>query len=220
MKGIIFDFNGTLFIDGPKHYEAWNKICFQLRGTPLSEYESIHMHGQRNKAIVEMILNKQIDESENEKISQQKEAMYRNLCRKDKGFMKLVDGAENLFNECKEKRIPISIATASIKENVDFFIESFHLYKWFDSDNIYYDDGINKDKCDMFNQCAKAMNLTMLDCLVFEDSISGIEFATQVGAGGIIALCSNETLIEYKKNNAIDACIIDFTQFDLTKWIK
>ncbi|MEG0290860.1 MAG: HAD family phosphatase [Erysipelotrichaceae bacterium] len=220
MKGIIFDFNGTLFIDGPKHNEAWNEICFQLRGTPLNEYERKHMHGQRNKAIVEMILNKVIDEKANEKISQQKEAMYRNLCLEDKGFMKLVAGAESLFNECKERNIPISIATASIKENVDFFIESFHLNKWFDRDHIYYDDGIHQDKCDMFLQCAKAMNLSISDCLVFEDSISGIEFASQVKAGNIIALCSNENLIEYKKNNAIDACIIDFNQFDLTKWIN
>lgn len=31
MKGVIFDFNGTLFLDNDKHVLAWNRISRQLR---------------------------------------------------------------------------------------------------------------------------------------------------------------------------------------------
>ena len=32
MKGIIFDFNGTLFFDSHMHYEAWRIFSKKLRG--------------------------------------------------------------------------------------------------------------------------------------------------------------------------------------------
>ena len=36
-KGIIFDFNGTLYWDSPKHKEAWVEFSRRLRGTPFSD---------------------------------------------------------------------------------------------------------------------------------------------------------------------------------------
>ena len=33
MKGVIFDFNGTLFLDNDKHVLAWNRISQELRNT-------------------------------------------------------------------------------------------------------------------------------------------------------------------------------------------
>ena len=30
-KGVIFDFNGTLFFDNPKHILAWSKISQDIR---------------------------------------------------------------------------------------------------------------------------------------------------------------------------------------------
>lgn len=35
IKGVIFDFNGTLFWDSLKHQEAWSIMAKRLRGTPL-----------------------------------------------------------------------------------------------------------------------------------------------------------------------------------------
>ena len=37
----------------------------------------------------------------------------------------------------------MTICSASIKDNIDFFISSFHLDRWFDVDKIMYDDGIH-----------------------------------------------------------------------------
>lgn len=34
------------------------------------------------------------------------------------------------FDKLKEKKIPFTIASASIKENIDFFVKEFGLAKW------------------------------------------------------------------------------------------
>ena len=39
MKGIIFDFNGTLFWDSKLHYDAWREFSKELRGYEFTDEE-------------------------------------------------------------------------------------------------------------------------------------------------------------------------------------
>ena len=50
----------------------------------------------------------------------------------------------------EKENIPFTIASASIKPNIDFFVESFELAKWFDPEKIVYDDGSFANKVKMF----------------------------------------------------------------------
>ena len=50
------------------------------------------------------------------------------------------------FNYLKEHNIPFTIASASIKENIDFFVKTFNLNRWFDLNKIVYDDGSHNNK--------------------------------------------------------------------------
>ena len=40
-KGIIFDFNGTLYWDSAKHKQAWRAFSKILRGTEFSDEEMV-----------------------------------------------------------------------------------------------------------------------------------------------------------------------------------
>ena len=58
-KGIIFDFNGTLFWDSQKHYDAWIEMSKRLRGYPFNDYEMLHyMFGRTNAAIIEYAIGR------------------------------------------------------------------------------------------------------------------------------------------------------------------
>ena len=58
-KGIIFDFNGTLFFDSQMHYDAWKTFSEKLRGTPFSDKEMReHMFGRTNKDIISYAIGK------------------------------------------------------------------------------------------------------------------------------------------------------------------
>ena len=64
-KGVIFDFNGTLFFDNPKHVLAWGKISEEIRHHGISE-EELHEHfnGVPNNKIIEYLFEGQCtDES-------------------------------------------------------------------------------------------------------------------------------------------------------------
>ena len=55
-KGLLFDFNGTMFFDSEKHKEAWDVFSQKYRGCPISDYELDHTHGKTNKKIIELLL--------------------------------------------------------------------------------------------------------------------------------------------------------------------
>ncbi len=190
-KGVIFDFNGTLFFDSHKHVLAWDKMSRELRGVGITTQEiQTHFYGVPNNRIIEYLLGRSCPEEELNPYSEKKEAYYREFCRNDAASFHLVAGANEFFSLLQQKAIPFTIASASIKSNIDFFVESFSLAQWFDPDKIIYDDGSYPNKIEMFRHAASAIGVPVEDCLIFEDSESGIRNALQAGCRNVIVVDS------------------------------
>lgn len=182
MKAVIFDFNGTLFLDNDKHVKAWSAISRALRGKPISE-EELHArcNGLCNTQILEYLAGHPLDPSLSEQLSEKKEALYRQFCKEDSARFHLVEGSEALFDKLKSRGIPFTIASASIKNNIVFFVNSFHLDTWIRPESIVYDDGEHPDKKSMFLDAAANLGVPVEECTILEDSISGIRCALAVG---------------------------------------
>lgn len=216
-RGIIFDFNGTLYWDSAKHKETWREYSKKLRGTPFTDDEMIkYMFGRTNEQIIKYAIGKQPTPEMVEKYGQEKEALYRQMCLEDKENFHLAQGVESFLDFLKENNIPRTIATMSDKVNVDFYIEHFHLEKWFDIDKIVYSNGIipGKPAPDIYEIAAKNLELKPEECIVVEDALSGIEAARAAGIGKIIAICSEESPELYKSIPAVGGIINNFDEFD------
>ena len=214
-KGVIFDFNGTLFYDTPFHNTAWQRMVKELTNTDLDDDLRVKMHGKNNRDILHCI-NNNISDEDIISYSKRKEAIYRDICLENPDKLHLVNGAIELFNYLKEHNIPFTIASASIKENIDFFVKTFNLDRWFDLNKIIYDDGSHNNKISMFNKAAKLIDIDINDCIIFEDSKSGIAFAKEVSAGMVVGIGNSfNDLISY----GADCCIKDFTEFECEKYL-
>lgn len=216
-KGVIFDFNGTLFFDSEKHLEAWREFSAKLRGTPFSDEEMRHyMFGRTNKDIIAYAIGEEPSPELVEKLADEKESLYRERCRKEGDKCKLAPYAIEFLDYLKANNIPITIATMSEKPNVDFYIEHFHLEKWFDIDKIVYSDGTIKGKPapDIYEIAAAKIGLPPEECIVIEDAVSGIEAARAAGAGKIVAIASMEPVELYQKIPAVSLIIKDFQDFE------
>lgn len=198
-KGVIFDFNGTLFFDNDKHILAWSEISKMLRGKGITEEELLeHFNGVPNQKIISYLLGREGIEEEIEKYSQLKEEFYRKFCLEDKENLHLVDGAEEFFDELKEKGIPFTIASASIKANIDFFVKEFRLKNWLDPEDIIYDNGSYDNKIAMFQDAAKKLGVDIKECMIVEDSVSGIYSGYLAGCKNIVVIDSSNRAEEYK----------------------
>lgn len=215
MKGVIFDFNGTLFFDTPKHELAWSRYAMQLCGREVSDEEfSRYIHGRTNAEILKYFVGEGISDEEISFHAEAKEALYRELCLADKESFHLAHGAEEFLDELKSRSIPMAIATSSGKTNADFYMEQFRLNRWFDHNTFVYNDGSFRSKPhpDIYLHAAKAIGIEPKDCTIFEDMPSGIESARAAGAGRIIAVASAlspEFLLEF---DGVEAVIRDYTE--------
>ncbi len=216
-KGIIFDFNGTLFFDSEKHLEAWREFSKRLREHPFTDEEMRdYMFGRTNEDIIAYLIGKRPSPEIVEKLGKEKEAVYRDMCRKDYKNTVLAPGAVDFLDFLKENNIPRTIATMSEKDNVDFYIEEFQLAKWFNIDKIVYADGTlpGKPAPDIYIKAAKVLNLKPEECIVVEDAVSGIEAARAAGIGKIIAMASMESVDLYKNIPAVSQIIKNFDEID------
>lgn len=69
-------------------------------------------------------------------------------------------------------------------------MESFELEKWFEPAKIVYDDGSFENKVKMFQYAADVIGVPIEECLIFEDSDSGIRDAYIAGCKNIIVVDS------------------------------
>lgn len=216
-KGIIFDFNGTLFWDSEKHQEAWREFSKRLREHAFTDDEMReYMFGRTNEDIIKYLIGKQPSKEMVENFAKEKEAVYRDMCRKDSKNTVLAPGAVEFLNFLTENNIPHTIATMSEKDNVDFYIDEFKLERWFDLDKIVYSDGTipGKPAPDIYVKAAQKLSLQPQECIVVEDAVSGIESARAANIGKIIAIASMESVDLYKNIPAVSQIIKNFNEID------
>lgn len=217
MKGIIFDFNGTLFFDSHMHYEAWRIYSKQLRGYEFTDDEMRQkMFGRTNADIIEYAIGKKPTPELVQKLAKEKEAMYRQMCIDDREHFVLSPGAKEFLDYLKENNIPMTIATMSEWDNVEFYIKEFNLEKWFDLDKIVYSNGKipGKPAPDIYQIAAKNIGLEPKDCIVVEDAVSGINSANAAGIGKIIAIASVEENSLYETIPCVSQIIRHFSEID------
>ena len=144
--------------------------------------------------------------------------MYRQACIDQPGKVQLVAGLEDFLNTLQQRGIPFGLASASIKDNIDFFYDTYALGRWFRKEDIVFDDGTYADKGAMHLEAARRLNVAFSDCLVIEDSPSSISQARKNGAGRIVAITGGSADPAEAAIADADYHIRDFTQFDLN-WL-
>ena len=202
MKGIIFDFNGTMFLDSHLHEAAWLHMIHDHTKDGLSDEDILkNIHGRTNTEILKHFISEHLTASEIAVLSEEKESYYRMLCLQNENELQLTKGLEATLDQLTDQQIPLTIATATGKD-------------W---DKIVYDDGSfpGKPQPDIFLKAADKLSLAPADCLVIEDAYSGLLAAKRAGIGTIIAIDpfgKNKTVFEQAQLNK-DGTIKDFTGF-------
>lgn len=202
-NGVVFDFNGTLFWDTWLHNKAWD-IFLEKYNLHLTEEELFRkIHGKNNRDILLSLFNNNLDDEQINQFALDKEMLYQELCLKT--HMQLAPGVESFLNFLKENTIPFTIATASGKENLDFYFDKLSLDEWFKYEDVVYNNGNVKSKPhpEIYELAMKVINRKPEEVVVFEDANMGLLAAKNAKAGKIIVVNSNNDDYSDWKNNQI-----------------
>lgn len=217
MKAVIFDFNGTLFDDTRFHIEAWQKYMRAKFGLDLT-WEEVRKNfiGPNNSAIFHSYFADRYTDAEIAEFSKEKEMEYRAAARRDPNNMHLIEGAPGLFDLLVERNIPFALATASAMDNILFYLNDLGLNKWFDMDRVVYDNGNlpSKPNPAFYLEAMKRLSVAAQDCVIAEDSPSGIMAAVNAKAGRIIAIDRTTPREWLNSRKEIHAIVHDFIGFE------
>ena len=183
-KGFIFDLDGVIVDTAKYHYLAWKKTAESL-DIHFSEVENEQLKGVSRIRSLEKIL-----EWGGKSLSQEEFSAV--LVEKNEDYLNYISGmtAEEILPEVprvlhylKEQGQPIALGSAS--KNARTILTQVGLLEMFDS--IVDGTNVSKAKPDpeVFLQAAQGLGMQPQDCIVFEDSLAGIEAAN---TGGMLSI--------------------------------
>lgn len=190
-RGVVFDFNGTIFWDTKLHNEAWDIFLSDHTISLPDDEKSMRIHGKTNKEILNLLFDTELDEESIRKYSTEKEDIYQEICTKS--GLTFAPGAIDFIEFLRHGNIDYALATSSGQKNIDYYISHLKINKLFPEDRIIFNQGSMKSKPDpeIFSIAIRRINKQPEDVIIFEDSYAGIISAEKAGAGKIIIVNSN-----------------------------
>ena len=221
IKTVIFDFNGTLYLDQDLNKDAWLEIYEEIIGNKNGFEEKLeNILATKDSANVDNFFKMKglsVKQEILDEYAYKKESIYQKLAM-ERNRKELTPGAKELLDYLKDKEYKLILCTASIKYNVDFYFDYCGLSKWFDYSLTVYDDGINKNKYEMYKKALELADCNIDDCLAFDDSCGSINSALRAGLKKIVRIN------HYRYQKVDDACIIqelaDFKNLDYSLFEK
>jgi HAD superfamily hydrolase (TIGR01509 family) len=206
--GIIFDMDGVLIDSNPYHKKSLKKFA-QTYGYDLSEEElRVKIYGRQNKDWIPKLFGRELSLDEIDKYAVEKESLFQKVYKKD---VKPVAGLLPFLKILKEESIPRAIATSAPRMNVDFVFEHTAIGEYF---GLVLDDShIKRGKPDpeAYLKASELLGFEPGQCVVFEDSLSGVESARRAGCK-IVAVGTTHEESEF---GDIDLFILDFADLTL-----
>lgn len=212
-KGVIFDFNGTMFFDDLMQEKSWYKFAKDEFDRDISEEEfKEHIHGFSNHSIMEYLANTKFNKKQIEDLATKKELIYQKMCEEEKGYLKLTDGLINFLNLLKDNNIKMAICTSSMKPNVDWYYKVFNLERFFKYEDCIYDDGTikcGKPDPEIYLKAIKYLSIPSSSVMVFEDSYSGLKSAISADVGFVCKIGDKDIDLD------VDCKMSDFKNIDI-----
>ncbi|MCM8568315.1 beta-phosphoglucomutase [Gramella jeungdoensis] len=206
-KAFIFDLDGVIVDTAKFHFLAWRKLANDL-GFDFTEEQNEQLKGVSRVESLKKILkwgNKELSEEEfNRQMAIKNENYLSYVDEMDKS--EILPGVPKVLDYLEEHDIPFALGSAS--KNARTILKKIDLYKRFDA--IVDGTDVSKAKPDpeVFLIAAKKLNARPENCVVFEDSVAGIQ-AANIGEMTSIGIGDKKVLQE------ADHVFADFTEIEI-----
>lgn len=206
-KAVIFDLDGVIVDTAKFHFLAWRKLANDL-GFDFTEEQNEQLKGVSRVESLKRILkwgNMELSDEEFE----------RQMAMKNQNYLTYVDnmdekeilpGVRKVLDYLIENKVPFALGSAS--KNARPILKKINLYEKFDA--IVDGTDVTKAKPDpeVFLIAADKLKTEPHNCVVFEDSVAGVQ-AANIGKMTSIGIGARDVLSE------ADHIFADFTEIKI-----
>lgn len=175
---LIFDMDGTLVDNNAYHLRAWRAFLAR-RGVQLTDADYLQrVSGVNSAQTIRRFLGENHSPEDIRTMQQEKESLYRSFAAP---HLKPLAGLVPFLEEVRQAHIPMAVATSAPEENIGFTLEGLGIRDYFRV--VTGGDEVPRAKPDpaIFLYTAEKLGFPPEKCLVFEDSVSGLEAARAAG---------------------------------------
>ena len=196
---VIFDMDGVIIDSNPYHKEAWLQFAEKYNIELKVEEVPEKIYGKTNTTALRDVFQKDFSPEENERLGEEKEAIYRDLHAKD---LEPIAGLRKLLEMLKEHQVPMAVATNAPVSNVDFIMEKTGLRPYFgvviDSSSVKN----GKPDPEIYLKSAEKLGVLPERCIVIEDSVPGAEAGIRAGMK-VVAITTTHSKEELEQTDLV-----------------
>lgn len=174
-KALIFDCDGTLANTLPVHFQAWSASLNNF-GAKLTE-EWFYQHcGTSALEMIELLNSQFYYELDSALVNAERKKCYQSMIHTVEEIQGIAEIARANYG-----KVPMAVASGGEGAIVQATLEVLKLRHLFDTVVSVDDVNRGKPEPDIFLLAAKRLGVAPEDCIVYEDSDSGLEAAQRAG---------------------------------------
>jgi beta-phosphoglucomutase len=207
---LVFDMDGVIVDSNPLHREAW--AAFNRRyGLETSDAMMERMYGQRNDQIVRDFFGDQLLAAGVAARGAAKEELYREMMG-SRIEETLVAGLRPFLE--RYRAVPMALASNAEPENVDFVLDRAGLRQYFRVVLNGHQVTHPKPHPEVYLRAADLLGIAPGNCIVFEDSHTGVA-AAQAAGMRIVGIGTTHANLP-----GVDIMADNFLNGNLTTWLQ
>lgn len=210
ISAFIFDMDGVIVDSNPWHCIAWERYN-RGHGLEMTEEMRQRMYGKRNDELIRDFFGRHLGDAEVAAHGAAKETLYREMMRPHLN-RSLVPGIREFL--ARHRDMALAVATNAEPPNVDFVLDETGLRHFFRVVVNGHEVSNPKPHPEIYLRVADALGVPPQECIVFEDSHTGVEAGLAAGMRVVGITTTHEDLA------GISLAIRDFEDPALETWLN
>lgn len=177
-RAVLWDLDGTILDSRAAHWAAWRAYT-EGQGSPVSYQFFSDTFGFRNEIILRLHFGAQLTDAEVERMSLEKEALYREVLTR--GVVEALPGVREWLEFFRAAGWQQALGSMAPRENIAVTLDALRAGHYFETIVAAEDVRRGKPDPEVFLAAAERLNVPPDRCIVIEDSPQGVEAAQRAG---------------------------------------
>lgn len=188
LQAVIFDMDGVICHTNPFHSIAFQQFFAKRNLNPSEAEYAEHMYGKNNGYILSHFLGRKIEGEELTLLEDEKEGLFREIYKSE---VNPIDGFMDFFQLLKKEGLSTAVATSAPRANLDLIIGTLKIGDQMQSQLASEDVAQHKPDPEVYLKTAAKLGVKPENCVVFEDSFSGVSAGLNAGMKVVGVLSSH-----------------------------
>lgn len=180
--------DGVICHTNPYHAAAFKQF-FDKRSIPYTDQEFVdHMYGKHNSYIMQYFMKRALSTEEVKLLEDEKEALFREIYI---NHVEPINGFLDFLSSLKMDGFKTGVATSAPRANLSLILDALGCAPKMESILSSEDVTLHKPNPEVYLKSAENLKVLPQNCMVFEDSFSGVTAAIHAGMKVVGVLSSH-----------------------------